>query len=120
MIEISELPKTNIVEIRVGTDVTRADFACVLDELKDILEEREQIRFLEEVQQVPSFDPSMIWEDLTFSLEHMNQITHCAVVSDLGWVGPFARIVGAFSRCQIRVFQAAQKEHARKWLKDAR
>jgi hypothetical protein len=119
MIEISELPKSNIVKLSVGSDVSRADFACVLEELKDIVEEREQIRLLEEVQQVPSFDPSMIWEDLDFSLEHLQEITHCAVISNLGWVGPFARIVGAFSRCQIRVFTAAQKERARDWLNDA-
>ncbi len=120
MIEISELPKSDIVEIHVDSEVSRVDFREALKQLEEIFEKRDRVRVLEEVEQVPAFDPSMIWDDLKFSLKHMEKVTHCAVLSDLGWVGPYARIVGALSRCQVRVFPATKRNTALNWLRDAR
>jgi len=119
MIEISEQPKSDVIELRIGKDVSKEEFKTVLEELEEMFADRDEIRILEDVQQIPSFDPSMIWEDLKFTLKHMDDISHCAVVSDLGWVGPYARIAGALSQCQIRVFPSDQKEKARTWLNEA-
>jgi len=79
---------------------------------------RGKIKILEVIREFPGFDPSVLWEGIIFDLKHINDISHCAVVSDKGWVGPLSKAAGAFISCKIRVFKLNERDEARKWLEE--
>ena len=109
-----------IVEISLDGRIGRADFDRVVTQLEAMFERHDRIRMLEEVRQFSGIDPSLMWEDAKFSLKHLRDIGHCAVVTDKGWVGPFAKAAGALTPCKVRVFGLDELAAARAWLREAR
>ena len=108
-----------IIELTVDDEyVDQEMFAEMIETFRSAIEEHGTIKVIEVVEQFPDFDPRVLWEDLQFSYEHMDHITHCAVVSDEGWVGPYARMIGVLVPCEIRVFKNNEIDLAREWIRD--
>src|SRR3546814_3921922 len=47
-------------------------------------------------------DPSIWWKDTIWGLTRIRDFGRCAVVTDKGWVGPFARAIGALMPAEVR------------------
>ncbi len=110
-----------VVEITVDDEhIDREQFQEIIDVCSRLIEECGTIRFIEVVDQFPSFDLDVIWDDLKFSYENLDRISRCAVVSDSGWVGPYSRLAGLLIPCDIRVFSSEDLEEAREWIYEDR
>ena len=108
-----------IIELTVDDAYIDQDtFEEMIEQFQSLIEEHGTIKVIEVVEQFPDFDPRVLWNDLKFSFEHINHITHCAVVSDKGWVGPYARMLGVLVPCEIRVFKNNEIDTAREWIRD--
>ena len=106
-----------IVEITVDDKyIDQEAFENMIDEFRSLIEEHGKIKVIEVVEQFPDFDPRLLLDDLAFSYQNMDNITHCAVVSDEGWVGPYARMIGVLVPCEIRVFNNFEIDTAREWI----
>lgn len=120
MTKVTEDRAQGIIELTVDDEyIDREHFDQLLDTFQSMIDESESIRVIEVVEKFPEFDPALLWDDLKFSYEYLDDITHCAVVSDEGWVGPYARIIGALVSCDIRVFPNNEIEQAREWITSA-
>ena len=109
-----------IVEITVDDEyIDQEAFEEMIDKFRSLIDEHGRIKVIEVVKQFPDFDPGLLLDDLAFSYQNMNNITHCAVVSDEGWVGPYARMLGVLVPCDIRVFKSNEIENAREWIREA-
>ncbi len=105
-----------IVEIVVDGKLTQDEYTRCLQPLEAMIALHGKIKILEEIRGFSGVEPSALWEGIKFDFHHLKDISHCAVVSDKGWVGPIAKASGAFLACKVRVFPLAELEQARQWL----
>ena len=105
-----------VVEITVNGVVTEKDMDDMIPQLEEFILRHGKIRLLEIVKEFDGFEVSLIWTRMSFNLEHLSQITHVALVSDIGWLTPVTKAAAAISSVQLRSFQMDELEAARAWL----
>lgn len=110
-------PATNVVEITVDGAITRADYDMVVAALEAVLAKGDTLRVVETILSIGHIDASVWWKDIRWAFGHMGKIGRCAVVTDKGWVGSITRAVGALMPAEIRVFQLADLDAARAWVR---
>jgi len=112
-----EFHAEKIVELYVEGKVTQEDFDRIAGQLHQFIETHGKIKLLEVVRNFEGFDPSMLWDGIKFDMKHIPNISHCAVVSDIGWLSPLAKAAGGFISTKLRTFSLNQLEEAKQWLK---
>ncbi len=118
-VRYSEDPDTKSIEITVDGRVTRADWESIVPRFEAFMNAHETIRLIEVVEELDGFDASMVWEGIKFDFKAIPHISHCAVVTDIAWMSPLTRAVGAVMPMKMRVFPLADVQKARDWLSSA-
>lgn len=113
----SQNDQTAVAEISVNGDITQADFDRIADPLQDFIDYHGTIGFVEVIEDLGKFDLSMIPKGMAFDMKNLSHISHCAVVTDIGWLSPVARGAGAFLTTKLRVFPLKEVQAARDWVK---
>ncbi|TFH08974.1 MAG: STAS/SEC14 domain-containing protein [Nitrosomonadales bacterium] len=112
-----EIPEQKTVEFIIYGKVTKEDFDQISEKLHKFIEAHGTIKLIEVIQSFEGFDPSVIWDGIKFDIQHLRFISHCAVVSDNGWISPISKAAGAFISTKLRTFSLVQLDEARQWLK---
>ena len=120
MIEYREEPRSNLIEIRVEGKVTRAEFDEVAANLERAIARHGSVRLLEDIRDFSGIAASAFWDDVKFSLRHMNDVSRAAIVSEERWVDWHVRIVRPVVKAEIRTFTHAEADAARDWLREPR
>ncbi len=114
-----EYPDTKTVEIHVDGKVAREEFDTVIADMDRFIQSYGKIKLLESVTTFKvGMDMYMLWEGMKFDLKNIRHISHCAVVSDIGWISPFSKAAGAFIATKLRTFTMGEIDLARAWLKN--
>lgn len=88
---------TGIVEIVVDGEVTASEFEQAEALLKRIIEQDGKVRMLQVIESFSGIEPTALWNDLKFSLQHMNSFSRVAIVTDISWIEWWSKTAGAFS-----------------------
>ncbi len=115
-VRYSEDPDAKAIEITVNGRVTRADWEEVAPRFEAFMNAHGTIRLIEVVEELDGFDTGMIWDGIKFDFKAVPHISHCAVVTDIAWMSPLTRAVGAVMPMKMRVFPLAEVQEAREWL----
>lgn len=107
---------SGIVELHVNGPVERVEYDAAITAIDAMIERHGTVKVLEVLKDFGWIDPSIWWKDTVWGLTHLRDFGRCAVVTDKGWVGPFARAIGALMPAEVRVFPLAAEEDARVWL----
>src|SRR3546814_19506211 len=83
-----------------------------------MIERHGTVKLLEVLKNIGWVDPSIWWKDTIWGLTRIRDFGRCAVVTDKGWVGPFARAIGALMPAEVRVFPLDSIKEARTWLQE--
>ncbi len=114
-----EYPDTKTVEIHVDGKVTREEFNTVIANMGRFIQNYGEVKLLESIATFKvGMDMHMLWEGMKFDLKNIRHISHCAVVSDIGWISPMSKAAGAFMSTRLRTFNMDEIDAARAWLKD--
>lgn len=116
--EYVEYPEDKTVEIQVEGRVSASDFENIASRMEAFIQQHGKVKIIEVVQDFDGFDMSILKDAINFDRKHLKDFTHCAVVSDSGWIGPFARFMSRFLDMELRVFRMSELESARQWLRD--
>lgn len=119
MIEYTNNPDNNIVEICVEGKITEADMDQVVTQLKADIEKHGKLRILEEIRSFTGIDPIALWKDAKFGFAHVNDFTHAAVVADAQWMRTISEALGSLFSAEIKAFETSEIEAAREWLKNS-
>lgn len=114
--EYVEYPEQKTVEIRVEGRVSAEDFEQIAGHMEAFIQQHGKVKLIEVVRDFDGFDLSILKDAIRFDRKHLKDFTHCAVVSDSGWIGPFARFMSRFLDMELRVFRMDEVEKAREWL----
>lgn len=115
----SEHASEPVAEIRVVGRVTQHDMDELLPKLEAFIKRHGSIRFVEIIEKFEGFDPTTILDGLKFDLNHFSDVTHAAVVSDIGWIGVMTRAASMVMPITIRAFTMDELENAREWARTA-
>ena len=74
------------------------------------------MRILEEIRSFDGIDPITLWKDIQFSLFHVSDFTHAAVVADAKWMRTYAEAMDNVLSVKVQAFELAQIDRARLWL----
>ena len=107
---------TGIIEIMIDGPVDRAEYDLAITAIEAMLEKNGSVKVLEILKSVGWIDPSIWWKDTIWGFTHLRDFSRVAVVTDQGWVGPFAKAIGALMLAELRVFPLNAEEAARNWL----
>ena len=116
MLDYKEDTDAGIVEITVDGRITREEFDDVAAKLEALIASHGKIRILEIVNDFQGIETSAFWDDLKFSLRHLNDFSKCAVVSDKQWVNLWSTLLRPFISCEVEHFEPDEIEMARAWL----
>jgi hypothetical protein len=112
----TEDPRSGTVELTVNGRVTRDDYDSVVDRLQQFIDAHGTIRLIEVIETFEGFDPSVLLPGLKFDMKNIRHISHVAVVSDIGWIGPLSKAAGALLTTRLRTFNLAELPEARAWI----
>lgn len=116
MIEYRNNPDNNIVEISVAGKITEADFDRVSSQIKEDIQKHGKLRLLETFHSFEGIDPITLWKDAKFGLDHLDDLTHIAVVAEPTWIQTIAFAVDNLLSAKVKAFERSQIEAAREWL----
>ena len=108
-----------VVEIEVIGRVTQNDMDHIIPKLEAFIEKHGTIRMVEIVDSFEGFDPTTILDGMKFDLNHLTDVTHAAVVSDIGWIGVMTRAASMVMPVTIRAFTMDELDTAREWARTA-
>lgn len=115
-VKYKEYPEQRLVELVVDGKVTQEDFNLIAGQMESFIKMHGKIKLLEEIRKFEGFDPSVLWDGIIFDMKYLKNFSHCAVLTDMGWVGPFSKAAGAFISCKVRTFPLDKKDDAKAWL----
>ncbi len=108
-----------VVEIRVIGRVTQHDMDEVLPKLIAFIKRHGKVRLVEIIESLDGVEPSTILDGMKFDFEYMRDISHAAVVTDVGWIGVFTRAASLVMPVALRVFSLSEIDEAREWAATA-
>jgi hypothetical protein len=110
-----------IVTLRISGQLTQAELAAVQRKIGTLIQHRGKVRALVLVENFKGWAKDGDWGDLSFQLEHDQDIERMALVGDRKWEELAAVFMGKGLRpFPIEFFQPADTAKARAWLKEAR
>lgn len=111
-----------LIELTVDGTISRTDFEELIPKMQAFIEKHDSIRLIEIIKKLewPSADTlGMFWEGFKFDLYAIPRISHCAVVSDIGWMSPMAKAAGAVVSTKLRTFDLSELDAAQDWIRSA-
>ncbi|MEM1360273.1 MAG: STAS/SEC14 domain-containing protein [Pseudomonadota bacterium] len=114
--KLSTDPETAIVTLEAEGKITVEDFDRIAPEIEAFISAHGTIRLLEIVQSFEGVNAELLWRGLKLDRKLLPHISHCAVVSDIGWMTPLAKAAGAVISTKLRTFAMADLEDAKSWV----
>ena len=120
-LKYTEFPSDRLIEVIVDGKVTEDDLNRIMPQVEAFIADGDgPIRMVEVIRSFSGLEASALWSGLKFDLHNIKHIARCAVVSDLGWIGPITTMASAVMPTTLRTFKLEQADEARVWaLEDA-
>jgi hypothetical protein len=107
---------SNIVHVRIRSKLTKDDYEQFAPRIERLIREKGKSRLLVEMDHFHGWTPGALWEDVKFDLKHFGDVERLALVGDSRWEQWMASFCKPFTTAQIRYFDKAETEQARRWL----
>lgn len=117
MLELLDLPDTNIVGFRLEDTLTEDDYDVLDSELSHELEAHTTTRVFFEIDDVDGWEPEDEWESLAFDIRHVQEVDKVAIVGDDAWERLVDKIELLFPASQIQSYDSEDREEALEWIR---
>lgn len=97
-------------------------YSLAIGPLQDFMEKHRSIKLIKLIEVSESFggfDLSTMWDGIKFDMRNIRHISHGAVVSHVGWIGPLAKAVRPLISTKPRPFGVQESPEARVSVKSA-
>lgn len=111
-------PMTGVLTATASGEVTHHDYADVfMPAVDDAVRQSGQIRLLYVfTSEFEGFSAQAMWDDSRLGMQHLQDFTKIAVVSDKGWVRNGVSMFGVFMPAEVKAFRLSEFEAARNWV----
>ena len=105
-----------IADLHIFDDVRWEEFHAIAPELEDFILSNSKVRLLQVIDGVNRLESDLLWDGLRFDRKIVSHISHCALVGDLGWLGPLERAKEALLPMELRLYAHRMESMARQWV----
>lgn len=116
MLRYKEYDNAQAVEIELSGRVSVEEFNAVAERLEAFMGRHGRIRVLEIVKDFEGMDAGAFWQDIKFSLRHLQDPSRCAIVANPGTRHLWSSLVAPFMSCEVEHFAPGEEDAARDWL----
>ncbi|WP_424972300.1 STAS/SEC14 domain-containing protein [Dinoroseobacter sp. S76] len=109
--------RARVVELTISGKITHADFEAVLPQIEAELD-RGPLSLVEVIDSFEGFDLDTLWDGLKFDITHWSEFRRVAIVTDMTWFSPFARMADALTHLEVKEFKRNQLDEARDWARN--
>ncbi|WP_336486428.1 STAS/SEC14 domain-containing protein [Methylobacterium nigriterrae] len=119
MLSYEKKPDSDIAEIVVDGKITDEEMNAAMSAMKADLDRGGKMKLLEDIRAFQGMEPAAFFKDPRFGLSMMKGVSHIALVTDAPWLKMLAETFSFVSPTQIKVFERARIDEARRWLSAA-
>ncbi|MFC3614860.1 STAS/SEC14 domain-containing protein [Lutimaribacter marinistellae] len=121
MIAIDKQMDGALLEVEISGRLTAEEYETTLvPAVEAALAEHDRIRVVAILwQEFEGFDLGAAWADTKMGLSHWSGFDRIALVTDTGWIKGSARVFAPLMPCPVQVFELAEAEEARRWIRES-
>ena len=120
MIAFHEIAGTNVLELVVEGQVTRADSEVAQITIEDVVDRRGKVRLFKDASGLAGFDSNAVPPTfLSEFFNRLNGLTHVAVLIDEARARGMRGFLAEGLPFEVRFFGPAEADKARAWLRTA-
>ncbi|WP_425044165.1 STAS/SEC14 domain-containing protein [Primorskyibacter sp. S87] len=121
MITVETQSDGRVLEVEFSGQVTGADYENTLvPAIEKALSGTGHVRLLVIAgEEFKGYDLGAAWADTKLGLSHWSGFERAAVVSDISWLRTAVRLAAPMMPCPVQVFDLADAETARLWLRES-
>jgi hypothetical protein len=116
MLIYKEYHNAQAAEIVLKGRVTTEEFAALAERLEALIKRFGRVRVLEVIEDFEGMDAGAFWQDVKFSLRHLQDFSRLAIVADPDTHNLWSSLVAPFMHCEIEHFPPGEEDAARDWL----
>ncbi len=106
-----------VIKVKITGELKKSELDRIQGVASEAIKHRGKIRMLVTLENFRGWERGADWEDMTFALEHDNDIEKVAVVGDPKWKGPVYAFLGkGFRPVAIEYFASTDLKRAQQWL----
>ncbi len=105
-----------ILAFRVNGKITKTEIDRCEEKMQKIKRQHPTLKMYAEIQKLEGYEVDAFFKDLKISLKNMGDFERAAVLSDKAWIEKFAGLVDNLLPMNVRAFELAENEKAKKWL----
>jgi len=116
MFNAVDYPDQNLLSLRMGGQLTKADYEAVVPTLEDKVKRWGKVNVCLEVGDLDAMSLSALWEEIKQDAKHFNDFNRAAVVSDNNTLLKAATAAaGTITPAEIKHFPTSEKAAALRW-----
>ena len=116
MLSYKEYDNAQAVEIVLEGRVSIEEFEAVANKLEAFIARHGRVRVLEIVRDFEGMDASALWQDIKFSLRHLQDFSRVAIIVTPETHHLWSNLVAPFMSCEVEHFAPGEDAAARDWL----
>ncbi len=118
MIELKQIPDTNILIITAKGEITDDDYEDqIVPAVENVLENYEKLRFLYVLgEEYDGFEGDAMWEDTKIGMKHLTHYEKIGVVTDEKWIRRSVKAFGFLMPGEVKLFENDQLDEAKDWI----
>ena len=107
---------SDTVELKMSDEVTAADYKKVTPLIEGFMAKKGRLKFLIVLDNLKSFGPGAIWEDLKFDIKHLKNVGDTAIVGESKAQSFLAKGIDKIFPAKVKYFERNQLDAAKSWL----
>lgn len=115
-VELNEEHGGKLAIVRVIGKFSKDNYKLFVPEIERLVKQFGKIRILLEMHDFHGWEAGALWEDIKFDAKHFADIERLAMVGDKKWQKGMSVFCKPFTTAEIRYFDLADAEEARKWI----
>ena len=118
MIELEQVPDSNIIMLTAKGEVTGDDYESTLvPAIEAGLEQYDKLRLLYVLgEEYEGFDREAMWDDTRVGMSHLRSFEKIGVVSDQKWLRGSIKAFGFLMPGEVKLFHNSELAEAKQWI----
>jgi hypothetical protein len=106
----------NVVDVALTGTVVKEDYGPFVKEFTRLTGLHGKLRVLLDMTGFHGWDASALWQEVKFDMKHLGDLERLAVVGEARWQHAISSFAKPFTPAEVRYFDGAQTEEARRWI----
>ena len=118
MIELKQVPDSNIITVTAKSKITGDDYEdSIMPAIAAVLEEHDKVRFLYVFgDEYEGFEGDAMWDDAKVGMKDLTHFEKIGIVSDKKWIRRSIKAFGFLIPGEVKLFHNDQLTEAETWI----